>query len=237
MRALAFAAIGCSLIAEVQRPPDEAKRPGASRHAPRFGITRYGSAGKMTALDRANPGARYQLRWRGQDPARRTRFAALRPVPTIDSVAFCGSHWWIRSARYRSSRFLASVFHPLGPGRDRRYATRVHDLSSDAVITTEFDVASVDAVVIFDATFIQNEALTSLWDEVIYLDVDEAAAVARGIARDSEVLGGPQATRDAYEKRYMAACRIYLHERDPRSRASIVIRHTDPDRPIVERIG
>jgi uridine kinase len=34
----------------------------------------------------------------------------------------------------------------------------------------------------------------------------------------------------------MAACRIYLEERDPRRRASIVVDNTDPGRPLVERL-
>lgn len=157
-----------------------------------------------------------------------------------------------RAHRYRQGRSSArgyyedgydfeslaeSVLRPLGPGGTGVYATRVHDLASDAVIADETATAATDTVVIFDATFIQRGDLRSLWDEVIYLHSDEAAAMARGISRDATALGGAEAARSAYEHRYIAACRIYLAEQSPRARASIVVEHTDPNAPTVERIG
>lgn len=138
---------------------------------------------------------------------------------------------------YDFDALASRVLRPLGPGGDRRYATRVHDLASDEVITSEVAVAPPDAVVVFDATFVQVAALDGLWDEVIFLDVDEPAAVARGVARDAAAMGGAEAARAAYDTRYMAACRLYLAERDPRSRATIVIDHTDPARSRVVRWG
>lgn len=74
------------------------------------------------------------------------------------------------------------------------------------------------------------------WDEVIYLDVAIERAQARGIARDADGLGGPDAAAMAYETRYMAACNIYLAEQNPRERASIVIEHDDPENPRVVRV-
>ena len=70
---------------------------------------------------------------------------------------------------------------------------------------------------------------------VVYLHAAERAAVPRGVARDAVALGGVDAARDAYEARNMAACRIYLHERRPRDRATIVVDNTDPVRPVLER--
>lgn len=169
-----------------------------------------------------------------------------RCVVRIDSDGFHHR----RDRRYRQGRDSArgyyedaydfdslgeKVLRPLGPCGSREYATKVHDLGSDAVIVDAVAVAPEDAVVIFDATFIQIETLEGLWDEVIYLDADEAAALDRGIARDADALGGESAARAAYQTRYMAACRLYLAERAPRSRASIVVNHTDPAHPVLER--
>lgn len=127
------------------------------------------------------------------------------------------------------------VLKPLGPGGDLTYAVTVHDLATDEVITDVVATAPADAVAIFDATFIQGEVLDGLWDEMVYVHADEAVALARGIARDSDLLGGGQAARDAHESRYMAACRIYLRERNPRRRASIIIDNTDIASPFIER--
>jgi uridine kinase len=171
-----------------------------------------------------------------------------RPVVLLDSDGF--HH--IRARRYRNQDDLArgyyedaydfdslanKVLRPLGPGGWREYATKVHDLASDDVVRDATAVAPPDAVLIFAATFVQSPQLDGLWDEVIYLDADEDAALARGIARDADALGGESAARTAYEARYLAAWRIYSAERAPRSRASIVVEHTDPAAPVLERVG
>ncbi|WP_375001464.1 uridine kinase [Aeromicrobium sp. CTD01-1L150] len=128
------------------------------------------------------------------------------------------------------------VLRPLGPGGNRVHATRVHDLhTDDVVILDETARAPRDAVVVFDATFIQRDQLRSLWDEVIYLRAEESVATARGVARDAAVLGGPEAARSAFETRYMAACRLYLDEQVPAAQASIVLDNNDPSAPRLVR--
>ena len=126
---------------------------------------------------------------------------------------------------FESLRLLA--LEPLGPGGSLRYAWHVHDLETDEVLPKRADAAQ-DAIVVFDATFIQRDRLRESWDEVIFLDVPRNRAVDRGVARDTERMGGEQAARDAYEARYMAACDIYLAEQAPRTKASIVVDNEDP---------
>lgn len=125
------------------------------------------------------------------------------------------------------------VLRPLGPNGDRCYATAVHDLASDAVISGVSAVAGPDAVVVVDMTFLQRGALRGLWDEVVFLDADEAVAMERGVRRDAAALGGVDAARAAWDERYMAACRIYLAEEEPAARASILLDHADPEVPVV----
>ncbi|ACQ80438.1 uridine kinase [Beutenbergia cavernae DSM 12333] len=170
-----------------------------------------------------------------------------RPVVHLDSDAFHHVRERRRRQGHLSGRgyyedaydfdaLADRVLRPLGPGGTRTYAVRVLDFASDAVIADETAHASGDAVVIFDATFLQRDELRDLWDAVVYLHADEDAALARALARDMTALGGEESARAAYESRYAAACRIYLDEQDPRRRASIVVEHTDPDRPQVERL-
>ncbi|MDT9594904.1 hypothetical protein RDV89_17580 [Nocardioides zeae] len=96
-------------------------------------------------------------------------------------------------------------------------------------------LAPPDAVVVVDATFLQVDALEGHLDEVVFLQVDDAVATARGVARDADALGGAAAAAAAYETRYAAACRIYLAERDPAARAGVLIDHDDPRHPRVVR--
>ncbi len=126
------------------------------------------------------------------------------------------------------------VLVPLATDRSGRYASRVHDLASDEV-DVEWATAPTDAILLFAATFLQRDHLREHWDEVIYLDADFSRAQSRGIARDADALGGVARAEAAYETRYMAACRIYCAEQDPRRRASIVIDHDDPMHPSIVR--
>lgn len=191
-------------------------------HPVRVGIDGWCGAGKTTLA-----------RWLVQEVER-----AGRPALHVDSDGF--HH--VRERRYRQGRDSARgyyddaydldalaerVLRPLGPGGDRRTATRVHDLATDAVVHETTSVPA-DAVVVFAATFVQRGALRDLWDEVVWVDTDEATATARGIARDAEALGGEDAARAAYDRRYRAACRIYVDEERPRERASLIVEPSGP---------
>lgn len=168
-----------------------------------------------------------------------------RPVLELDSDGFHHE----RAVRYRRGRTSARgyyedaydvarleslVLRPLGAG-DRRIAVKLHDLGTDRQDLVE-ETVEHGTIVLFDCTFLQRGALRALWDEVIYLDVDETVARDRGIARDAGALGGPAAAAEAYDNRYLAACRIYRDEEDPEERASVVIENTDPERPRLVRL-
>jgi len=171
--------------------------------------------------------------------------ASGRPVVRLHSDGF--HH--VREVRYRQGRDSARGYYedaydfdslrdlaliPLGPGGSRRYATRVHDLNTDDTLL-EWATAPVDAVVLFDATFLQRDNLREHWDDVVFLDANIERAQARGIARDAAALGGPEKAAQTYEARYMGACRIYLAEQNPRARATIVIEYDDPTHPKLAR--
>ena len=164
-----------------------------------------------------------------------------RPVVHLDSDGF--HH--VRAVRYRQGRDSARGYYadgydfdalrdlaliPLGARPPYRYATRVHDLHSDARVVDRA-TAPADAVVLFAATFLQRDGLRSHWDEVVFLDTSIEHAQERGVLRDADALGGRASAESAYRSRYMAACRIYLAEQDPCSRASIVVNHDDPESP------
>lgn len=187
----------------------------------------------------------------GKSTFARDLVAVLRtaglPAVHLDSDGF--HH--VRAIRYRQGRDSARgyyedaydfealaerVLRPLGTPGSPRYATKVHDLETDALITGPEATAEPGSIVVFDCTFLQRGRLRELWDEVIWLEADRDAARQRGISRDLERLGGEAATVAAYESRYMAACDLYLAEERPSERASIVIDHNDPARPRIVRL-
>jgi uridine kinase len=79
-----------------------------------------------------------------------------------------------------------------------------------------------DAVLIVDSVFAFRPEYDDLWDYRIWLDVDAADSLARGIERDREREGLDAATR-LHRDRYHGAELIYVAEVRPLARADLVI--------------
>jgi uridine kinase len=129
------------------------------------------------------------------------------------------------------------LLDPLGPGGDRGFRRRSHDLTTDELIDESAETADADAIVVVDGSFLQRPELAELWDEVIFLDTTLETAQNRGVQRDGELLGGATAAARAFSSRYHAAGRRYLDEERPCARASIVVDNEDVTRPVLRRIG
>ena len=133
--------------------------------------------------------------------------------------------------------FRQSVLTPLGPGGSRQYLPRVHDLATDQPTHEQPGSAAGDAVVIVDGSFLQNEQLDSLWDEVVYVDTSFAVARDRGIQRDATLFGGVEQAGELYATRYHAAARLYLDEVHPAEQASICLNNDTVSAPGLLHIG
>ncbi|MEV7405368.1 hypothetical protein AB0N93_33870 [Streptomyces sp. NPDC091267] len=138
---------------------------------------------------------------------------------------------------YDFPAFARTVLTPLGPGGDRRYRARIIDLASDQQIDEPPVTAPAAAVLIVDGSFLQRGELAQLWDEVVFAESSFLVARRRGATRDATLFGGLEQAENAFDNRYHAACRYYLAETDPATRASIVIGNDDVDHPELRRIG
>lgn len=137
---------------------------------------------------------------------------------------------------YDFASLISHVLIPLGPNGDGRYRPEVLDLETDRVIEGEPVRTPSNTVLIVDGTFLQRPELQPHWDLCVFLDTEPDVALARGIARDSEALGGEDAARAGYEQRYHAACLRYLESVRPGERAEIVVDNSDFDRPSVKAL-
>jgi uridine kinase len=137
---------------------------------------------------------------------------------------------------YDLAGLRATVLDPLGPGGDRVYRTAILDLAADRPSDAPPVTAADDVVAIVDGSFLQRPELRGGWDLTIFLRCPFAAAEARGVARDAELLGGEDEARRLFRQRYHAAQRRYLADVDPERRADVVIDHTDPGAPTVLRV-
>jgi uridine kinase len=91
--------------------------------------------------------------------------------------------------------------------------------------------APSDAVLIVDTVFAFRPEYNQFWDYRIWLEVPEAVALARGVARDTAAEGGADQATRLHRDRYEAAVAIYLAEVSPRDHADLVIDNEFFDRP------
>jgi uridine kinase len=89
-------------------------------------------------------------------------------------------------------------------------------------------------ILIVDGVFAFRPEYNDCWEYRIWLEVDPAAALGRGIARDTAAEGAAEATR-VHRDRYHAAERIYQAEVGPEVLADLVIDNNDFGRARVLR--
>lgn len=128
----------------------------------------------------------------------------------------------------------ALLLSPLGPGGDLRFRTASFDLDNDRPIEQEPQIASADAILIVDGTFLQRSELRDGWDLAIFVETSEQVAEQRGIDRDAECLGGADATRQLYAVRYRPAFDIYESMCAPASAADAIFNNDDFARPVLK---
>jgi uridine kinase len=138
---------------------------------------------------------------------------------------------------YDVTAFAREVLLPLGPGGDGAYRSRVLDLATDETVDEPRVPAPAGGVLVVDGSFLQHRELAGLWDEVVFVDTGFAVARERGALRDADQFGGPGAALLAYDRRYHAACRLYLDGVDPAGRAGTVVGNDDVTAPVLRRLG
>ena len=143
-----------------------------------------------------------------------------------------GEGYYRNAPDFESARALLLI--PAGPGGSGRVALCGHDpLTGQDHRQTTIDTPG-DAVLVVDAVFGMRPEYDEFWDLRIWLDVPREEALARGIARDTELEGAAEAER-LHRDRYHVAERIYISEVDPRTKADIIIDNTDVANPFVVR--
>ncbi|HEV7306469.1 uridylate kinase [Ensifer sp.] len=125
----------------------------------------------------------------------------------------------------------ALLLEPLGPDGSRAYRTASFDLLNDEPIDEEAKMASADAILIVDGTFLQRPELSGNWDLAIFVETTEAVCERRGVERDAQLLGGMDAARQLYATRYQPAYSLYERICAPSLNADAVFNNDDFDRP------
>jgi uridine kinase len=88
--------------------------------------------------------------------------------------------------------------------------------------------AQNDSVLLFDGVFLLRPELNDHWDLRVFVRVDFAEAVCRGVLQGQGVLGSAEAALARYNSRYLAGQRIYLETVRPERLADLVVNNDDP---------
>ena len=138
---------------------------------------------------------------------------------------------------YHDARDLAAIntllLAPLGPDGDRRYRTASFDLAQDRPIEQTAKIASSEAILIVDGTFLQRPELVDNWDLTIFVETSETICAQRGVGRDTQLLGGIDAARQLYATRYQPAYRLYESMCAPDAVADAVFNNENIDCPVL----
>ncbi len=122
---------------------------------------------------------------------------------------------------------------PLGPGGDRRYRLRCHDLATDTELDDEpWHEAPTDAVLLFDAVLAQRKEFKDHWDMVIFVQVRFDEAYRRLAQRD----GLPSDPSHPDNARYYGAQQYYLGTYHPERSADAVVDNNDWRHPRIVRL-
>lgn len=129
------------------------------------------------------------------------------------------------------SAIVTLLLAPLGPNGDRQYRTASFDLDADRPIEQVSQTAAEDAILIVDGTFLQRPELQHHWDVTVFVRASGEISDARGLSRDTEHLGGEEATRNLYANRYRPAYALYERLCEPERHSDVIIINDDLIRP------
>jgi uridine kinase len=132
--------------------------------------------------------------------------------------------YYLDTFDYPSLRSL--LLGPLGPDGSRRYRLRSFGQPDGTTVRFDEGVARDDAILLLDGVFLFRPELNDCWDYRIFIEVDSAVALERGLARDAGWMGSDEIARERYEKRYVPGERLYLDSVRPWELADAIVGNT-----------
>ena len=124
---------------------------------------------------------------------------------------------------------MTLLLSPLGPCGTRLYRRSVFNYRTDSEMSTPFETADQNAILLFDGIFLHRPELLSYWDLSIFLDAPFEVTIPRAAGRD-----GSSPEVDAPEnRRYVEGQQLYLRTCEPKRAATIAINNENLASPEV----
>ncbi|MGC3954294.1 MAG: uridine kinase [Propionicimonas sp.] len=136
---------------------------------------------------------------------------------------------------YDYQKFHDEVLEPLGREGSGRYRTAAYNLATETPVTSPWQVAPDNAVVLIDGLFLHRQEFATsrthkVWDYSVWLDVPFEEAYRRLHERE----GYSVDPRDPSNARYYEGQLLYLRDCQPELKADLVIENAQPHASIDE---
>jgi uridine kinase len=201
---------------------DAVRRP----HPVRVGIDGPDAAGKTTLADELGR----TLRERGREVIRASIDGFHRPrAERYRRGQDSPEGYYADSFDYGALR--RALLDPLGPGGGREYRRAVFDVRVDAALPDAAELATGDAMLLFDGVFLFRPELLDLWDLRIFVSAGFDEVLRRALERDAALFGSRKEAERRYRTRYIPGQELYFSAARPREAADLVVVNDDPDRP------
>ncbi len=141
--------------------------------------------------------------------------------------------YFLDSFDYDALRGL--VLEPLGPGGSLRFRRALFDYRVDEKVSAVEETASPNSILLFDGVFLLRPELCSFWDFSIFVHAEFDETLRRAEARDRELMGGVEAVRERYRRRYIPGQELYFNRCAPQEIADVVIDNTNVSDPKLRR--
>lgn len=137
---------------------------------------------------------------------------------------------------YNYKALIKDLLDPLSHNGDRQYRTKAFDVVNDQPVDSPSLIADDDAILIMDGIFLLRPEMLPFWDLTIYLVIDFANSMPRGIARDAELIGSHTEAERRYRERYVPGQRLYHRVANPLDKADILIDNNNLEDPHFLRV-
>lgn len=135
--------------------------------------------------------------------------------------------------RISADRFLNPPETRYRLGRDSAEGFYRDSFDHEAIIRAVMSPADSGVVVLVDGLFLLRTQLRELWDFSIFVRASFAVTVGRAEVRDAPRLGGVDAVRDRYARRYVPGQLLYFADAQPEHHASVIVDNDDVARPLI----
>ena len=112
---------------------------------------------------------------------------------------------------------------PFARTGSRRCRREAFDFRTDATLPIVEEVATNDAMLLLDGSFLLRRELEALWNYCILVDVPVAIALQRTVERDLALFGSAEAVTARYQEHYIPGQQLYFAQAQLQQRTGAIV--------------